>query len=64
MNKDLLKFGEKASLERKELAVVAKLIGKGVNLTWLRATLTVLVGYFASLARLMEHSLLLLVPRK
>jgi len=39
MNKDLLKFGEKASLERKELAVVAKLIGKGGKLNLVKSNL-------------------------
>lgn len=39
MNKDLLKFGERASLERKELAVVAELIGKDGKLKLIKSNL-------------------------
>jgi hypothetical protein len=40
MNKDLLKFGEKASLERTELAVVAELIGTDGKLKLIKSNLS------------------------
>ena len=40
MNKDLLKFGERASLERKELAVVAELIGTDGKLKLIKSNLS------------------------